>query len=425
MEHSVLFVPQLSPPQTVPKILIGDKEMSDNDIYCEVQSYPPSQASGPESASSHSPSFTASSNSFRLAGGRLGAIATRLERAITRWARANWADSSSSLHSDISSDSSRLSFRTANKLTRQKRCPSVADIQQRALIERTVAARLRAREARRTVPREFNLYSPSEDDHVQGPGPVEERQQVVRTFSLDLMLPHLEVLLRRHGKSRRPRSHGRETATGLDYPHRSHHHQGRTPQDEIDNASRVNEPDGASYRLGKGKDKVPTVMPPPSNARKRPSVPLRDPEAGKLPPAWWLDVANPSWEDMRTLGRVSTSYFNEKSGQLRSTVITSSPFDAGGHSTAGAARKIGIISQARLLFHRDPCARILDCRAARHYQSKDWQFSISKQRGCRRGQCVPDCISGWYMHRESRLCVMYAPFIKKTNMVVPLFGHLK
>jgi hypothetical protein len=338
MEYSgSLCVPQLSLQETasIPKILIEDKELSDHDIYCEVQ-YPPSLASRPESTYSHSPSLTASSISFRLAGGRLGAIATRLERAITRWARTNWADSSASLNSDISSDSSRSSFRTANKSTRRKhRHPSAADIQS---FERTVAERLRAREARRAVrvPREFNLYSPFEDNPSQGPGPVEESQQVVRTFSLDLILPHLEISLRRRGKSRRARPRGGATATEPDYPHR-----GRTLwRDGAGNASRVDELDDASHRLEKGKDKMASATPPPMNAPKRPSIPLpvRDPEAGKLPPAWWLDVANPSWEDMRTLGKVSSSfYLNKKSSQLRSTVIASSPFDTGGYSTAGAA----------------------------------------------------------------------------------------
>jgi magnesium transporter len=301
MEHSVSFVPQLSLQETVPTIFVENKEISDHDIYRGAQ-YPPSQVSRPES---QSPSFTASSNSFRLAGGRLGAIATRLERAITRWARANWADSSSSLNTDTSSDSSRSSFRTANKSSRRKRRrPSVADIQQRLLSERTVAARIRAREVRRTIPREFNLYSPSANDPLQDPGPVDKQQEVVRTFSLDQMFPHLEILLRRHGKSRRPRHHRHAT---LDIPHQSppHHHQGHTPRDGAGKESRAGAPSGPR-RLEKGKGKMRSATLPPPNMPKHPSIPLGDPEVGKPPPAWWLDVANPSWEDMKTLGRVST-----------------------------------------------------------------------------------------------------------------------
>ena len=310
MEHSVSFVPQLSPQEIAPKILIEQEELTDHDIYRGAQ-YPPSLASGAESVTSQSPSsFTASSNSFRLAGGRLGAIATRLERAITRWARANWADSSSSLNSDTSSESSRSSFRTANKSTRRKRRrPSLADIQQRAQSERTVAARLRAREARRTVLREFNLYSPSTNDLSQEHDPIEERQEAVRTFSLDLMLPHLEILLRKHGKSRRTRHRGRAMMTELGYHHHSlphHPHLGHPPRGVASNVSHTDAPHRAQ-RLEKGKDKM-LAVPPQPNAPEHPSVPMRDLGSGKPPPAWWLDVSNPSWEDMRTLGRVSTSF---------------------------------------------------------------------------------------------------------------------
>jgi len=51
-----------------------------------------------------------------------------------------------------------------------------------------VAARLRAREIGRMIPREFNLYSPplSDADHV------EEEQLSVRAFSLETILPQLE-----------------------------------------------------------------------------------------------------------------------------------------------------------------------------------------------------------------------------------------
>ncbi len=318
MEHSVSFVPQLSPQEVVPKNIIDHNEMTDHDIYRGVQ-YPTSRALDPDSASSQGSSSTTSYNTFHLSGGRLSAIATRLERAITRWARANWADSSSSFNQDTASESSRSSFRTANKSTHRKRRrssrSSVVDIQQHALYERTVAARLRVREARRTMPREFNLYSPSANDHSLDPGPVEGGQQAVRTFSLDSMLPHLENLLHKHGKSRRLRHHGRTTMISeLDYPHQSHSHhanQGCTPRNGVSEVPRADAPNKASQHMEKGKNKAPSATPPSLNALKYPSPPLRDSEAGRPAPAWWLDVANPSWEDMRTLGKVSTPFHLE------------------------------------------------------------------------------------------------------------------
>ncbi len=295
MEHTVSLVPQLSSQETIPKIFIDNEEMTDRDIYRGVP-YPSSRPLDLESASSQAPSSTTSLNTFHLAGGRLGAIATRLERAITRWARANWANSSSSFNSDTASESNTSSFRTANKSTRRKRRhPSVADIQQRVLYERSVAARLKARETRRTMPREFNLYSPSPNRRSLNPGPVEESPRVMRTFSLDLMLPHLESLLRKHGKSRRLRHRARTTTIPeLDYPH------------QFSESPRAGPPNEASRQTEKGKDKAPSAT-SPLNAVK----PLKDPEPGRPPPAWWLDVTNPSWEDMRTLGKVSTPFHFE------------------------------------------------------------------------------------------------------------------
>src|SRR6266699_720598 len=54
--------------------------------------------------------------------------------------------------------------------------------------------------------------------------PSEEEQRVVRTFSLNMMLPHLNPLLRNSGKHRRPRHRSRVPRTELDRHHHHHHH---------------------------------------------------------------------------------------------------------------------------------------------------------------------------------------------------------
>jgi magnesium transporter len=59
---------------------------------------------------------------------------------------------------------------------------------------------------------------------------------------------------------------------------------------------------------GKGKDKVSFAMLPP-NPPQTASTSRSDPVEGKPPQAWWLDVASPTWEDMRALGKVSGSPF--------------------------------------------------------------------------------------------------------------------
>ena len=338
-----------SPPHDLPpKIFINDQEFADqesldddgDDIYRGDR---PSRASTPqtelESVSSQKSFSTVSSGSFRLPGGRLGAIATRLERAITRWARKNWADSSSSITSSSSSGSSRRSsFRTANKSSRRKRRPpSLADIQHREESERAVAARIRAREIGRVVPREFNLYAPPPSPS-QDAGPIEDEQRRVRTFSLDVMLPHLNPLLRNSGKHRRPRR--RSPRTGDHHHHLRHLHSPRvhSAKNESSDASRTGARHGPSLTVEKGKDKISSTTPPdpPQTA----PTSRRDPVAGKPPQqAWWLDVASPTWEDMKTLGRVNNLLLLLMVANSGGTVVTSSSTDPGGHPTEGTTRE--------------------------------------------------------------------------------------
>ena len=303
--------PTMGPPShprdiTAPKIFINDHEFidhesdGDDDIYRGGGSTPQTTELG--SATSLKSFSTASSGSFRLAGGRLGVLATGLERAITRWARKNWGDSSS-ITSSSSSESNHSSFRTANKSSRRKRrSPSLADIQHREESERAVAARIKAREIGRVVPREFNLYAPapsvSEDAR-----PIKEEQRVVRTFSLDVMLPHLGPLLRNSGKQRRSRHHSR--------PNEDHHLRDFNPRrvhstkDEPSDASRTDAPHSPLLTIEKGKGKISPATPAP-DPRQTASTSRRDPIVVKPQQAWWLDVSSPSWEDMKTLGRVNS-----------------------------------------------------------------------------------------------------------------------
>ena len=303
----------MDPPSPAPKIFINGHEVvnresaDDIDIYRgDRPSTPTAQSQESGSVASIKSSSATSSASSRLRGGRLDALATRLERAITRWARRNWADSSSSINSTGSSDSSRSSFRTTNRSSRRRRPPSIANVQHREESERAVAARIRAREIGRVVPREFNLYAPPLSSS-QNAGPIEEEQRIVRTFSLDVMLPHLNPLLRNSGKHRRPRHRSRIPRTELDHHH--HHHQPhRDPhpaEDESSDTSHTDARCGPSLTVVKGKDKMPSTIPPPDPLQTALTF-RRDPSAGKPRQAWWLDVANPTWGDMKTLGRVNS-----------------------------------------------------------------------------------------------------------------------
>lgn len=324
--------PQSSSPDLAPKIFINglefidnDDESLDQDIYRgDRHSTPQTPEPGPATSIksfSTASSGSGSGSSVRLAGGRLGALATRLERAITRWARKNWADSSSSLTSSSSSDSSRSSFRTANKSSRRKRRPpSIADIQQREQSERAIAARIRAREIGRAVPREFNLYAPPLSP-LQDPGPIEEEQRVVRAFSLDVMLPHLDRLLRKPGKPRRSR-HRSRSRTKADQPRDPRHlhpQKGHSAEDAACIASRTDALNDLSLTAEKGKDKIPCIT-PSLDPLQVPSTFTRDSVPRKPRQAWWLDVASPSWEDMKTLGRVSGSLLPSE-GQANSAQL--------------------------------------------------------------------------------------------------------
>jgi magnesium transporter len=253
-----------------------------------------------------------------------------LERAITRWARNNWADPSST-KSSASSDTLRSSFRTVNKSKssrRKRRPPSLADLKQREQSERMVAARMRAREiARRAIPREFNFYCPPAYPP-QVADLIEEEQQFVRAPSLDVILPHLDHVLRKPGKAHRPRQRGRRPRVKLDHPHQSHGHSAKNDEEEAHNlnAPRAGTLEVPSLTMAKGKDKVPTIR--PLSYPQQTALTQRDPVAGKSPQAWWLDVASPSWEDMKTLGKVSSSPFLPLTAEPTwGAVATSSPSD--------------------------------------------------------------------------------------------------
>lgn len=319
------------------------------------------------SAASSTSASTASSSSVRLPGGRIGTLATRLERAITRWARKNWADSSSSMTSSTSSETSHSSFRTRSKSKRSRRKrppPSIADTIQREQSERAVAARIRAREIGRMIPPEFNLYCPPSSS-LSDADNIEEEQRSVRALTLDKVLPQLEHIRRKPGKHRRPGHHSHAPRTELDqprHPHRHHTHRGHLARLGAHNAPRTDMLGDPLLKVekGKGKDKISYIRPTP-NPVQTASTSRRDPVEGNPAQAWWLDVASPSWEDMRTLGKASGSLFLLLLVKLtRGTAVASSPTDPRGHPTPGIARETRVVFTARLLFYRLSCYRILD-----------------------------------------------------------------
>ncbi|KIK94077.1 hypothetical protein PAXRUDRAFT_828359 [Paxillus rubicundulus Ve08.2h10] len=249
--------------------------------------------SPPESSSSSS----SSSGSF-ITG--IGALAAVVEHAITRWARRNSSGSSSST-SSLSSKSHRSSVFTRSRHNRRRRQkPSSATLQSLAS-ERDVAARIRARHESRRVPREFTLYLPPElnfgQSELSSPYPRYPTEHVCRSSSLPQVLNELESCLKKSSKLRR----NKEKAQAMSSLSPLSVYQDHALPDSVKAPSRpASFTDLTALRPSrKGKQKEPTgvrlaVSPAPGTP----------PDIRRAPKAWWLDVANPTWDDMRSIGKL-------------------------------------------------------------------------------------------------------------------------
>ena len=125
-----------------------------------------------------------------LGRGRLGALAEKVELAITRWARRNSSARSAS-------SSSSAPSRRRNRHLSVGSFPTVQS-------ERDIAARIKwikAREEQRHIPRGFTLYVPSSSNSAGRPHEPMMRP-VTRTTSLSLILNQLELTFKPTPKSR-------------------------------------------------------------------------------------------------------------------------------------------------------------------------------------------------------------------------------
>ncbi|KAG5647950.1 hypothetical protein DXG03_006984 [Asterophora parasitica] len=214
----------------------------------------------PVRARSVSPSTISTVSSQSLFGGRLGAIAAVVDLAISRWARGNSSGSSTS--SSSSSSSSSVSSRSQRgRLRRRRSATTLRSVHS----ERDIAAhisRLKAREESRKIPRRFTLYAPPQPKRVKTGS---KDQRVNQTSSLPPLLPQLEAALKMATRARR--------------------NQTRRP-------------------LEKARSKRPMMHQDymiPSAGESSTSTALQPTKAK----AWYLDVASPTWEDMRTLGKAT------------------------------------------------------------------------------------------------------------------------
>ncbi|KAA1471535.1 hypothetical protein DENSPDRAFT_776779 [Dentipellis sp. KUC8613] len=293
LEPTVSFVDQSvrHPDPELDHISVRDFGDEDDDIY---RGEPPPSVARPQRAESVSSS---SSSSSSFVGGRLGAIAGVVERAITHWARANWSTSSLSSNSSVST--TRSSFRTTNKSTARRRKARTVNSEQRARSELHVAARIKAREERHHVPREFALYLPPSPKTLRSPKAFgtsfdNHEQRTLRKTSLPLIISHLEAALKRSSRMAR---------------RAQHHSQSRIPAPYLDPDVPPPFLPHQDYMLPSNIDTIQTKL-RKGKFREVSGTPSPDLSSGGTPSrggpqqAWWLDVASPTWEDMRTIGKL-------------------------------------------------------------------------------------------------------------------------
>jgi hypothetical protein len=161
------------------------------------------------------------------------------------------------------------------------------------------------------------------------------------------MLPQLEHTYRKLGKRRRPDA--APVRRGPYHSCRHHARRGHFSKLEARSARRTAALGAPSLKVegGKGKGKISHTRPTPTPLPAA-SSPRRDLSEEKPEQAWWLDVANPPWEDVRTLGKVGISLLILLTAKLtRGTAVAPSPTDPGGRPTPG------IVRETRVVFKRD------------------------------------------------------------------------
>ncbi|KAH7916403.1 hypothetical protein BJ138DRAFT_1139654, partial [Hygrophoropsis aurantiaca] len=279
--------------------------MEDDDIYRGEAPVPPRPSSPSESIASTSSS--SSSGSF-ITGGRIGALAAVVEHAISRWARRSSSpSSSSSTTSSRSTSSLRSSIFTLSRSRRgrrRKRRSSSANLHSTAS-ERDIAARLRARQESRQIPREFTLYLPPalspDSAQLSSLSSTQPKEYISLSSSLPLILSQLETALKKPSKTRRNREKSRQQSTQTT----STQHQDYMLPDSFKAPSRpASFTDLAAFRTSRKGKQRETPQPPNSQIPPKISIFGAAHEARRAPKAWWLDVASPTWDDMRSIGQL-------------------------------------------------------------------------------------------------------------------------
>ncbi|KAJ3987781.1 hypothetical protein F5890DRAFT_679574 [Lentinula detonsa] len=267
-------------------------ETETDDIYRG----PPPRSDSPNSEDDFSSSSSSSSWSFF--NGRLGAftnLVSTLEQAISGW-RGNSSSTTSSSRSSIATV-------TRSQLSRRRsRRRSTLDLK-RQQSERDLSTRislLKAREESRIVPRQFSLYlAPSlRSDGDTLPKKTEEidspySQTVLWTSSIHSVLSQLDAALKKTTKTRRNRKDHPPSRNSPEINGESHQHP-MLPENLKAPSRAASFTDLAALRkLKKGKTRDAVEMVTDAESK---SMQAHNP--------WFLDVASPTSEDMRAIGKL-------------------------------------------------------------------------------------------------------------------------
>lgn len=246
------------------------EETKDSDIYRGERVEAPVPIGVQHSDDFERSSVASSSSSSSLnVGRRLGGLANVVEAAITRWAKLHSSDSSIASSSSSSTDSKT----TGRRRPKSHHRTSTATIHSH---EQALLLRKRAREQSKAIGREFNLLLPihlaegayGKNGKKAGTRTEGQDWRSFRTLSLAEISSRLDSVLRKSAKHRRmqDRSAGVESISPVD----------------------------------KGKSRATAKESQGSSVFRFQSNPDTSAEKG-----WWLDVANPTFQDLRELARAS------------------------------------------------------------------------------------------------------------------------
>lgn len=233
--------------------------------------------SRPADAHSIHPSFSSSSTDSSPVSG-IGALATVVEHAISRWAH-RYLPASLPSGSSVSLHTQRSAYTASRRHDwRHKGRPVSLNA---TISECDMSSRIGVGRESRRVPREFTLYLPPDLTRDNSTFPVYDAQQAVfRGASLSHVLSRLENARK---NAARPRK-GKKTYRPAGCP--------------------VVVPSGRSQGFNRGLSLVDATTIRQSKGKQRAISVLRPIQSGKASKAWWLDVANPNWDDLRTIGKV-------------------------------------------------------------------------------------------------------------------------